>query len=251
MDRDGTISEEVGYVNHLSRFRLLPRTAEAVKLINQSGFKAIVVTNQSGVARGYFPEELVREVHTKMQMLLGHEGARVDRIYYCPHHPAVGPGKYRRDCDCRKPKIGMLEKAVRDLKVDLSRSYIIGDKHTEIVTGHRAGIKSVLVLTGYGIGELELYSDQWEQKPDFVAEDLLAAVKWILQQESKQGLAQESKQGLAQGAERELKEGSEEEGAKEESKEESKQESKRELRLESMQESKRELRLESKEEKRP
>ena len=228
MDRDGTISEEVGYVNHLSRFRLLPRTAEAVKLINQSGFKAIVVTNQSGVARGYFPEELVREVHTKMQMLLGHEGARVDRIYYCPHHPAVGPGKYRRDCDCRKPKIGMLEKAVRDLKVDLSRSYIIGDKHTEIVTGHRAGIKSVLVLTGYGIGELELYSDQWEQKPDFVAEDLLAAVKWILQQESKQG--------LAQGAERELKEGSEEEGAKEESKEESKQESKRELRLESKEE---------------
>lgn len=184
MDRDGTISEEVGYVNHLSRFHLLPRTAEAVRLINQSDFKAVVVTNQAGVARGYFPEVLVREVHTKMQMLLGQEGAHVDRIYYCPHHPHVGPDSYRIDCDCRKPKIGMLEKAVRDLKVDLSRSYIIGDKHTEIVMGHKAGVKSILVLTGYGIGELELYGDQWEQKPDFIAEDLLAAVKWILQQES-------------------------------------------------------------------
>jgi len=204
IDRDGTISEEVGYVNHLSRFRLLPRTAEAVRLINKSGFKAIVVTNQSGVARGYFPEELVREVHTKMQMLLSQEGAHVDRIYYCPHHPQVGPAKYRIDCDCRKPKIGMLEKAVRDLKVDLSRSYIIGDKHTEVVTGHRAGIKSILVLTGYGIGELELFSDQWEQKPDFVAEDLLAAVKWILQQEAKQTSQQEKpKQETAKESEKE------------------------------------------------
>ncbi|MCL6582856.1 MAG: HAD family hydrolase [bacterium] len=183
MDRDGTISEEVGYVNHLSRFRLLPRTAEAIRLINKSGFKAIVVTNQSGVARGYFPELLVREVHTKMQLLLSQEGAHVDRIYYCPHHPQVGPPQYRIDCDCRKPKIGMLEKAARDLKIDLSTSYIIGDKHTEVIMGHRAGIKSILVLTGYGIGEYELYGDQWEQKPDFVAEDLLAAVKWILQQE--------------------------------------------------------------------
>ena len=202
IDRDGTISEEVGYVNHLSRFRLLPRTAEAVKLINQSGFKAIVVTNQSGVARGYFPEGLVREVHTKMQMLLSHDDAHVDRIYYCPHHPQVGPAKYRIDCDCRKPKIGMLEKAVRDLKVDLSRSYIIGDKHTEIITGHKAGIKSILVLTGYGIGELELFSDQWEQKPDFVAEDLLAAVKWILQQEAKE----EAKEETKEEAKEELKE---------------------------------------------
>ncbi|MEW5802159.1 MAG: HAD family hydrolase [bacterium] len=203
MDRDGTISEEVGYVNHLSRFRLLPRTAEAVKLINQSGFKAIVVTNQSGVARGYFPEGLVREIHTKMQMLLSQQGAHVDRIYYCPHHPDVGTANYRMNCDCRKPKIGMLKKAVRDLKVDLSQSYIIGDKHTEVVTGHRAGIKSVLVLTGYGIGELELYGDQWEQKPDFVAEDLLSAVKWILHQESQKKKTEAEKEQKARAGQEE------------------------------------------------
>lgn len=184
MDRDGTISEEVGYINHVSRFQLLPKTIEAIRLINQSDFKAIVITNQAGVARGYFPEELVHKVHTKMNLLLNQGGAYLDKIYYCPHHPQVGPDKYRLDCNCRKPKPGMLQKAAEEFEIDFSQSYVIGDKYTEIVVGHEVGAKSILVLTGYGLGEFELYSRQWEHKPNFVAEDLLAAVNWILKQEA-------------------------------------------------------------------
>jgi D-glycero-D-manno-heptose 1,7-bisphosphate phosphatase len=118
-------------------------------------------------------------------MLLSQGGARLDRIYYCPHHPQVGPDKYRIDCNCRKPKTGMLEKAAAEFQLDLSQSYIIGDRYTEILMGHKIGVRSILVLTGYGLGEFELFSDQWEYKPDFVAEDLLAAVKWILTQEER------------------------------------------------------------------
>lgn len=185
MDRDGTISEEVGYINHINRFQLLPKTIDAIRLINQNDFKAIVVTNQAGVARGYFPEDLVHMVHTKMNRLLNQGGAHLDKIYYCPHHPKVGTARYRIDCNCRKPKSGMLEKAAEEFNIDFSHSYIIGDKYTEIAVGYKVGAKSILVLTGYGLGEFELYGRQWEHKPDFVAEDLLAAVNWILKQEAK------------------------------------------------------------------
>ena len=184
MDRDGTISEEAGYINHVSRFQLLPKTIEAIRLINQSSFKAILITNQAGVARGYFPEDLVHEVHRKMNTLLHEGNAYLDKIYYCPHHPQVGSVKYRIDCNCRKPKPGMLEKAAEEFNLDFSQSYIIGDKYTEIALGHKVGSKSILVLTGYGRGELELFSRQWEHKPHFVAEDLLSAVNWILKQEA-------------------------------------------------------------------
>ena len=184
MDRDGTISEEAGYINHVSRFQLLSKTIEAIRLINQSSFKAIVVTNQAGVARGYFPEELVNKVHTKMTMLLNEGDAYLDKIYYCPHHPQVGPDKYRIDCNCRKPKTGMLEKAAEEFNLDFSQSYVIGDKYTEVALGYKVGAQSILVLTGYGRGELELFSRQWEHKPHFVAEDLLSAVNWILKQET-------------------------------------------------------------------
>jgi len=190
MDRDGTISEEVGYVNHVDRFQLLPKTIEAIRLINQSDFKAIVVTNQAGVARGYFPEDLVQKVHTKMYRLLEDGGAHLDKVYYCPHHPHVGIDKYRIDCNCRKPKPGMLEKAAEEFLINFSESYIIGDKYTEISLGYKIGATSILVLTGYGRGELELYSSKWEKKPHFVAEDLLTAINWILEQE-----AQRSKSG--------------------------------------------------------
>ena len=181
MDRDGTISEEAGYINHISRFQLLPGTIEAIRLINQSSFKAIVITNQSGVGRGYFPEGLVQKVHDKMNTLL-HEGdAYLDKIYYCPHHPQAVSGKYRIDCNCRKPKPGMLEKAAEEFNLDFSQSYVIGDKYTEIALGHAVGSKSILVLTGYGRGEFEFFSRQWEHKPHFVAENLLSAVNRILE----------------------------------------------------------------------
>jgi D,D-heptose 1,7-bisphosphate phosphatase len=120
MDRDGTLSHEVGYVNHLSRFRLLPWTVDAVRLINQSGWLAVVVTNQAGVARGYFPESLIHEVHGSLRASLAAGGAHLDGLYFCPHHPTVGEPPYRQDCDCRKPRPGMLRRAEAELGVDLA-----------------------------------------------------------------------------------------------------------------------------------
>ncbi len=180
LDRDGTVSEEVGYVNHLRRFQLLPRSLEAIRRINQSGFLAVLVTNQAGVARGYFKERLVQQVHRKLAEMLAAGDAYLDAVYYCPHHPSAGAPPYRLDCDCRKPRPGMVRAAERDLGVDVTQSYMVGDKHSDIAFAHSLGMKGVLVKTGYGLGELEQWGDSWDDRPDAVAEDLLGAVEWIL-----------------------------------------------------------------------
>jgi len=185
IDRDGTISEEVGYVNHLSRYRVFPFSAEAIKLINQSPLKAIVVTNQAGVARGYFKEELIGRVHAKLENELASGAAKLDAIYYCPHHPTVGEPPYRQDCNCRKPKTGLLEQAAADFDIDLNKSYMIGDRYSDVKLAHRVGARGVLVLTGYGRGEFEDQREEWSREPDFIAEDLLSAVKWILAEKQK------------------------------------------------------------------
>ncbi len=185
LDRDGTINEEVGYVNHLDRFILLPRVGKAIRTLNQNGFKVVVVTNQSGVARGYFPESLVHLVHQKMKDLLRKEGAHLDGIYYCPHHPEASELAYRQKCRCRKPNPGLIEKAVEDLGIDCSQSYLVGDRGKDIEFGHRIGVKTILVLTGYGRGDWEFYGNRWEKKPHYVAQDLYEAVQWILRNEGK------------------------------------------------------------------
>jgi D-glycero-D-manno-heptose 1,7-bisphosphate phosphatase len=183
LDRDGTINEEVGYVNHIERFHLLPRAGQAIRLLNHHDWKAVVITNQSGVARGYFPESLVDQIHRKMRDLLKKEGASLDGIYYCPHHPDIGIPPYRRKCHCRKPETGLIEEAVRELDLDTSQSYVVGDRGADIEFGRRVGARTILVLTGYGKGEWEYFKDQWEAKPDYVAEDLFEAVQWIVQRE--------------------------------------------------------------------
>ncbi|UCC72702.1 MAG: HAD family hydrolase [Gemmatimonadota bacterium] len=180
LDRDGTVSKEVGYVNHVSRCRLLPQAAEAIRLINESDFLAVLVTNQAGVARGYFKESLVLEVHARLEALLAEQGARLDGIYYCPHHPTSGSPPYRQECHCRKPRPGMVEAAQKELGIDLSQSYMVGDKHSDILFAHSVGMKGVLVKTGYGLGEIEQWSAEWTEDPDWIADDLLDAVKWIL-----------------------------------------------------------------------
>ncbi len=180
LDRDGTVSEEVGYVNHLDRFKLLPRSLEAIRRINQSAFLAVLVTNQAGVARGYFKEPLVQQVHRKLTDLLAAEGAHLDGIYYCPHHPRAGVPPYRRDCECRKPRPGMVRAAQRDLGIDVARSFMVGDKHSDIMFAHSLRMKGVLVETGYGRGELEQWRESWDDPPDAIAEDLFGAVEWIL-----------------------------------------------------------------------
>ena len=184
MDRDGTVCEEVGYVNHVDRVRLLPRSAAAIQAANDAGFQTVVVTNQAGVARGYFAEVLIDEVHDRVREMLAAGGARLDGIYYGPHHHEVGAPAYRKICTCRKPSPGMLERARDEMGIDLSDSYMIGDTVKDIEAGHRAGTTNVLVLTGYGKGELEYQSHAWTVQPDHVAADLLDAVTWILEREA-------------------------------------------------------------------
>ena len=173
LDRDGTINEEMGYINHLSRFRLLPGVAAALRRLNAAGVKVVVVTNQSGAARGYFPLSLVAEIHTYLQQLLATEGAHLDGIYTCLHAPEDG-------CSCRKPQPNLLEQAARDLDLDLSRSYLVGDRYRDVETAANAGVKGILVLTGYGRGEYEYLRESAPVRPVQVAADLAQAVAWIL-----------------------------------------------------------------------
>ena len=175
LDRDGTIADEVGYLNHLSRFRMFPFAAAAIRALNQRGLPVIVITNQSGVARGYFPESLVHAVHDRMTQELTAAGARLDAVYYCPHQGQDA-------CDCRKPKPGLLHRAAREHALDLRRSFVVGDRYSDVELAHSVGARAILVRTGYGAGEVQWHSAKWPAPPDFVAEDLSAAVEWILDQ---------------------------------------------------------------------
>ena len=185
MDRDGTVSDEVGYLNHVSRLRVFPFAAEAIREINASPLLAILVTNQAGVARGYFKEEMIGAVHDRLAGELAAEGARLDAVYYCPHHPTAGEAPYRQDCDCRKPRPGMLVRAAREHGVDLASSYVVGDKYSDVRLAHAVGAAGVLVLTGYGRGEYEYERETWPREPEHVAETLLDAVRWILDREAR------------------------------------------------------------------
>lgn len=180
MDRDGTVSDEVGYLNHVSRLRVFPFSASAIRKINDASMLAVLVTNQAGVARGYFPETMIGDVHDRLVDELGREGARLDAIYYCPHHPSAGEPPYRADCDCRKPRPGMLRRAAEEHDVDLAGSYVVGDKYSDVKLAHAVGAKGVLVLTGYGRGEYEYERASWPREPEHVAESLVEAVDWIL-----------------------------------------------------------------------
>ena len=181
LDRDGTVNEEVSYLRDLKDLKLLPGASQAIKLLNGHSFKVVVITNQSGVARGYLTEKKVEEIHEEMRRQLRGKGAHLDAIYYCPHHPTQGKGKYRKNCWCRKPNPGMLEKAARELKLDLARCYVVGDKLIDLQAGLRVDCKTVLVLTGYG----KKYSDEKGEARiniDYVAKTLKHAAEWITNQ---------------------------------------------------------------------
>ena len=170
IDRDGTISEEVGYVNHLARYRVFPYSAEAIRLLHDAGWLAILVTNQAGVARGYFVEELIGQVHAYLQSELERAGARLDAIYYCPHHPHEGAEPYRLDCGCRKPRPGLIQRAAREFEIDLSASWMVGDRYGDMLMARRAGVRAAFVLSGYGRGEWEYQRGTWEHQACLVAE---------------------------------------------------------------------------------
>jgi D-glycero-D-manno-heptose 1,7-bisphosphate phosphatase len=182
IDRDGTLNEDIGYVSSPDRLVLFPWAAEAVRLINESGAKALIITNQSGIARGMYTEDDLDKIHSRMIELLARDGARIDAVYFCPHHPEVGDARYRVICDCRKPRPGMVNAASREHSIDLSRSFIIGDKASDIELAVNSGARGVLVMTGYG-RETLAHPDRWPCKPAIIAENLLDAVTQILDSE--------------------------------------------------------------------
>jgi len=181
IDRDGTLTEEVGYVNHPRRLRLLPRSAEAIRRLNEHGIPAVVVTNQAGLARGYFSEDVLHAVTAELGAQLRQAGAHLDGIYVCPHHPTEGEPPWRADCDCRKPKPGMFLQAAAELGLDLGASTIVGDKASDLAIAPKIGARGVLVLSGYGLGEWEYRRDTFAARPDHVADDLLDAVQWVIE----------------------------------------------------------------------
>jgi D-glycero-D-manno-heptose 1,7-bisphosphate phosphatase len=179
IDRDGTINVDVGYLASPDGLEIYPGAAPAIRLINDAGLKAVVVTNQSGIARGLYTEQILDSIHDRLRLDLAKDGARIDAIYYCPHHANLGQPPYRLNCDCRKPRPGLLFRAAQEHGIDLSRSYVIGDKASDINLAKNVGAGSALVLTGYGRRTLD--NPQFlTSKPDLVAADLLEAVERIL-----------------------------------------------------------------------
>ena len=180
IDRDGTVNEQMGYINHISRFVLLSGTAEALRLLNSHQYLVIIVSNQSGVARGYFPIELVVQVHAYMRGLLEKKGAFIDGIFFCPHYPKGMIPEYSIVCDCRKPGTGLIEKARETFDIDMEKSYVIGDRYSDIELALRSGLQGILVTTGYGLGDMEYVFPRLPFQPVHVAENLLQAVRWII-----------------------------------------------------------------------
>jgi D-glycero-D-manno-heptose 1,7-bisphosphate phosphatase len=179
LDRDGVVNCEVQYLSRPDQLELIPGAAEAILHLNLLHIPVIVVTNQAGVARGYFTEEDVERVHIALAEMLCTQGAHIDRFFYCPHHPTQGIDRYRVNCDCRKPKPGLLYRAAEELDLELGQSAMIGDKMSDLEAGQRAGCTTVLVLTGYGCEVYERLSQQ-SSFPDHVCADLARAVECLL-----------------------------------------------------------------------
>jgi len=168
LDRDGVINKEIDYAHKIEDFVLLPNVIEALKLLTETDYKIIVVSNQAGIAKGIHSKQDADKLFAYMKKILSEKGIRIDAVHYCPHHPDDG-------CECRKPNIGMLKKAEKEFDIDLSKSFIIGDKTSDIKAGENAGCTTILVKTGYGGKD-----GKNKAKPDFVADDLMEAVKIIL-----------------------------------------------------------------------
>jgi D-glycero-D-manno-heptose 1,7-bisphosphate phosphatase len=178
LDRDGTLIEEVGYLDRVERVELYPWTIDAIRCLNRAGFRVVLVSNQSGVARGFFTEEVVEQVHGHMARLLDAGSAHIDAYYYCPHHPDGKMTAYAIACECRKPGPGLVQRAAREFGIDPACSFVVGDRWLDVALARAVGARGVLVRTGYGATE--------ESKPpaglaaDAVVDNLAGAVAWVL-----------------------------------------------------------------------
>lgn len=185
LDRDGTINREVDFLSTPDELQLITGSAAAIRLANEMGFKVVVVTNQSGIARGLITEPQLHTIHQALIDLLALEGARVDAIYYCPHHAELGTGSYKRDCDCRKPKTGMAKQAIAEFDIDPKKSFVIGDRMIDVQLGKNINASTILVKTGYGNEELALCRSH-QVTADFVANDLLDAMNYVQRRNANQ-----------------------------------------------------------------
>jgi D-glycero-D-manno-heptose 1,7-bisphosphate phosphatase len=176
LDRDGTINEDPGYLTDPSEIRLLAGVGEGLRLLQEQDFRLVVVSNQSGVARGMFTEATLEQIQRRLEVLLKTEGVTLTGTYYCLHHPEGAP-PYRQVCTCRKPEGGLVQRAVREHNIDLSRSCVVGDKLIDIELGRQMGMPAILVLTGQG----RLNEVSGPIRPDYIAPDLTAAARWILE----------------------------------------------------------------------
>lgn len=190
LDRDGTINEQMGYINHPSRFVLLPGVSHALRLLHKEGFLTIVISNQSGVARGYFPIDLVYDIHRRMKSVLRENGTSLDGIFFCPHHPSGTVPEYSIPCECRKPGTGLIEMACREFEIDMTGSYVVGDRCLDMELARRSNLEGILILTGYGRGEVDYVLPKSAARPAHIAEDLLEAARWIVSLERRSRTSQ-------------------------------------------------------------
>jgi len=179
LDRDGTINEEVNYLDSLKELSLIPGAGEGIRLLNQAGFPVVVITNQSGVARGFFSMAFVETVHQRMSEMLRERGASIDAFYFCPHHPEAGRPPLNKKCQCRKPGTGMVRMASSQLDLDIPASIMVGDSLSDLKTAWNSGMRSILVLTGHGRKTLENLQKEELRRIDCIAPDLLAACRFI------------------------------------------------------------------------
>ncbi len=178
LDRDGVLIEEKNYLYSISDIYIFPETYEALKLLKNKGFKIIVVTNQAGVAKGYYDENAIGLVHKEMDRLFAIESVAVDAYYYCPHHPKAKIKEYALKCDCRKPAPGMILQAVKDFDIDLTKSFLVGDKISDIEAASNAGCIGIMVKTGHGKEQI----DKAQREGFIIKENILDAVKYFLQE---------------------------------------------------------------------
>ena len=178
LDRDGTLNVDVGYLHAMEQLELFPWTGDALRLLKRAGYLLVVVSNQAGIAQGMIPSGFVEQAHEEMVRRVRDGGGDLDALYFCPHHPRGAIKEFSTDCLCRKPRPGMINDAVRDLGIDVARSWVVGDKWLDVQLGHAAGARSILVRTGWG-------ADQERRRPEgqaveAICDNLIAAVSVIL-----------------------------------------------------------------------
>ncbi len=188
LDRDGTINQDVGYPNSYGMVKIFPYSFAAIRKLNKAGFLVIIVTNQSGIGRGFIEEKNLHNIHQKIHLAFAQKKAFIDGIYYCPHYERSEMPEYRKACSCRKPGTGMAQQAVRDFNIDTTKSYMIGDKIEDILFGMNIHASPILLLTGFGQKSLPELREKG-MEPAHVAKTLIDAVEWILEREKPKHLA--------------------------------------------------------------